>query len=95
MSAQAYNHHGNAAVKEKRTPFAKKKRHLDPEDAFILATLDKLKKDLDNIHRALDSVTDPILIDSFIYEISAINMRYKFYLQQCKERELIGDMFQD
>ena len=73
-----------------RRPFAKKKATPAPEDIFILATLEKLKKDLDTIHRSLDSVTDPVLIDSFIYEMNAVHMRYKFYLQECKERELVS-----
>ena len=95
MNAQAYTYIDarTEAAKEKRRPFVKKRTPIAAEDAFILSTLEKLKKDLDIIHRSLDSVTDPILIDSFIYEMNAINMRFKYYLQQCKDRGLIGDMF--
>lgn len=95
MNAQAYTYIDTRTevVKERRRLFAKKKAPISAEDAFILSTLEKLKKDLDAIHRSLDAVTDPILIDSFIYEMNAINMRFKYYLQQCKDRGLIGDMF--
>ena len=99
MSAQihveTYNHLESTAVKEKRffSIFNKKKKTLDPGDTAIIATLEKLKKDLDTIHSSLDSVTDPILIDSFIYEMNAVNMRYKFYLKMCKEKGLISDLF--
>ena len=95
MNAQAYTYIDAKVedVKERRLPFAKKKNPLAAEDIFILSTLEKLKKDLDATHRSLDVVTDPILIDSFIYEMNAINMRFKYYLQQCKDRGLIGDMF--
>ena len=95
MSAQAYTHLSSDNTKGRRVPFAKKKagKDLTPEDAFILSALEKLKKDLDTIHRNLDSVTDPVLIDSFIYEMNALHMRYKFYLQQCKDKELISVCF--
>jgi hypothetical protein len=66
---------------------------LDKEDIYILATIEKLQKDLEVIRRSLDAVTDPDLIDSFIYELNAINMRYKFYLQMCKEKGLISAIF--
>ncbi|MDR2166964.1 MAG: YaaL family protein [Clostridiales bacterium] len=71
----------------------RKRRHLAKEDVSILATLEKLQGDLANIHRSLDAVTDPDLIDSFIYEMNAINMRYKFYLQMCKDKGLVSAMF--
>jgi len=48
---------------------------------------------LDAIYSSLDSVTDPVLIDGFIYEISAVNMKYKFYLQQCKDKGIVGKIF--
>ena len=71
----------------------KKQLQLSKEDIYILATVEGLKKDLDTIHRSLDVVTDPDLIDSFIYEKNALNMRYKYYLQLCKEKGLIAAMF--
>jgi hypothetical protein len=83
------------AAKERaaKARIAKKSKQLAKEDIFILATLEKLTKDLDNIHRSLDAVTDPDLIDSYIYEMNAVNMRYKFYLQMCKDRGLVSAMF--
>jgi len=70
-----------------------KNQKLSREDMMILSTLEMLKKDLDRIHLALDAVTDPDLIDSFVYELSAINKRYTFYLQMCKQRGLVSAMF--
>ncbi|MCL2171202.1 MAG: YaaL family protein [Defluviitaleaceae bacterium] len=70
-----------------------KRRPLSDEDRTILATLEDLKADLDLIHRTLDVVTDPILIDSFIYEMNAKNVRYKYFLNLCKEKGLIGELF--
>ena len=85
-------------VREKR-PISRKKNHknqkaeLAKEDIFILATIESLQRDLEIIRRSLDAVTDQDLIDSFIFELNAINMRYKFYLQMCKEKGLISAMF--
>jgi len=68
-------------------------RALKKEDIVILAAMEKLRQDLDRIHRSLDAVTDPDLIDSFVYELNAVNMRYKFYLTMCKEKGLVSAMF--
>jgi len=88
------------AVKEmprqkKRGRFGKRRGSstLSAEDVIIIAALEQLKSDLDLIHRTLDVVTDPILIDSFIYEMNAKNMRYQYYLRICKDKGLIGDIF--
>ena len=90
MNAQVYDYVSIDKPIGRPKPLTKKKRELSGEDIIILATLEKLKKDLDNIHSSLDSVTDPVLIDSFIYEMNAVNMRYKFYLQQCKSKGIIS-----
>ena len=92
MGATAYA----PELREKKEVFAQqaaKKRQLNKEDIMVLSTLEGLKKDLDRIHRALDAVTDPDLIDSFVYELNAVNMRYKFYLQICKQKGLVSAIF--
>jgi hypothetical protein len=90
MSVQAYNYVATDKSKKKPKSPGRKKGRLSGEDIVILTTLEKLKRDLDIIYSSLDSVTDPTLIDSFIYDLSAVNMRYKFYLQQCKEKGIVG-----
>ena len=95
MSAQAYNF--QIEEKSKKRKLAKvssdRNQQLSKEDIFILTTLEKIKSDLELIHASLDMVTDPDLIDSFIYEINALNTRYKFYLQLCKEKGIVSAMF--
>ncbi|MCL2855378.1 MAG: YaaL family protein [Defluviitaleaceae bacterium] len=95
MNADAYNHHITEKEDKRQVmPFKRKgERKLSSEDIFILATLEKLKKDLDTIHRSLDAVDDPDLIDSFIYELNAVNMRYKVYLRMCKDKGLVSNIF--
>jgi hypothetical protein len=63
---------------------------ISDEDFKIITALDSLKRELDLIHNHLDSVTDPVLIDSFIYETMAINTRYTYYLKLCKAKGLIA-----
>lgn len=72
----------------KKQPLRKSAR-LAEEDVWILGALEKIKVDLAATHRSLDVVTDPVLIDSFIYEMNALHMRYKYYLDICKERGII------
>lgn len=75
----------HAGKKQKRL-FAKS--HIIEEDREVLEILELLKEDLAYVHHCLDITTDPILIDSYIYEIQSINLRYQFYMQQCKARGL-------
>ncbi len=65
-----------------------KKRNLFGKEPDATMQLAKLKRELDFLHRGFDMATDPILIDSYIYEIMSVNMKYKFYLKLCKERGL-------
>ena len=61
-------------------------------DMEILETLEVLRDDLAYCHTCLDQITDPVLIDSYIFEIQALNKRYEFYLNLCRERGLMADM---
>jgi|GEM_PF-899617 len=72
--------------------FKKPNSNILPEDMEILTALQLLKEDLDYVHNCLNHITDPVLIDSYIYQIQSINMRYQFYLQLCKDRGLMADI---
>ena len=94
MSVQAFDYVAIDKQPQKRPkPLTKKKRGPSAEEILILTALAQLKKDLDAIHASLDSVTDPVLIDSYIYEMNAVNMRYKYYLRQCKSKGIVGKIF--
>jgi len=66
---------------------------ISDEDAEIVVALNELNMEIKSLHMCLDSMTDPNLIDAHIYEIKALNMRYKYYLERCKERGIIADVF--
>jgi len=69
----------------------KKDGPLTEEDRYIVDSAMRLKGDLDFLHNRFDQATDPFLIDSLIYEIQAAQLRYKFYLDLCKERGIIWE----
>ena len=68
----------------------KSKCIMPQEDRDILDTIRLLKEDLDYVHQNLDCVTDPALIDSYIYELKAVQMKYQYYLGICKERGIVA-----
>ncbi len=65
---------------------------LTPEETFILKNLSKLKTDMDCLHNLMDNVTEPLLLESYIYELKATNLKYSFYLKLCKEKGLTNEM---
>ena len=61
-------------------------KKMSREDKCVLVMIDKLKSELALMHQNLDYVTDETLIDSYIYELKAIHMKYQYYIKICKER---------
>ena len=52
---------------------------------LILEDLEKTKCELDTAYRGFDYVTDPDLIDCYIYDINATLKRYKHLLELVDE----------
>ena len=48
----------------------------------------KIQDELSVIENKLNYVTDNILIDSYVYEIKALQARYKFYIDLCKQKKI-------
>jgi len=83
-------------AEEKRTGLfgrAKKPQTRETDDVYVLTTLEQLRADLAHVHRSLNTVTDPTLIDGYIYEMNAIHMKFQFYMKLCKERGLVAEAF--
>ena len=64
--------------------FRKKKTKKDYPLLFELA---KTKIELETAYSNFENVTDPDLIDSSIYEVNAVQQRYKYLLRQIKSDE--------
>lgn len=48
----------------------------------ILEDLEKTKYELETAYCGFDNVTDPDLIDCYIYEVNAVMKRYRYLLNQ-------------
>lgn len=70
-------------LKSKKTSKVTK---LTEEEKNLLQTIETLKQELDVVHKSFDHITEPLLIDSCIYEISAIHSKYTYYLKLCKQK---------
>ena len=64
--------------------FAKKK---NPIDNLLISEINKTKLALDAVYSNFENAVDPDLIDSCIYEMNAVQNRYKFLLKQAKASE--------
>ena len=71
-----------------------------PEDSDTIVERNKMtirdelaqtKYALENAYLGFDNVTDPDLIDCYIYELNAVMKRYKFLLDQAAEMNLLPE----
>lgn len=52
---------------------------------YLQSELEQTQNALESAYSVFQNVTDPDLIDSSIYEINAIQVRYKFLLERAKK----------
>ena len=67
--------------------FSGKKRNPPKREEFLKNALKETQKSFENAYKGLENVDDPDLIDLFIYEINAANLRYKVLLRDIKNSE--------
>ncbi|MCL2286424.1 MAG: YaaL family protein [Firmicutes bacterium] len=80
-----------APIKQEKKP--RKSRRLSQEDIEIVAALEAVRSDMEFLHNCFDQITEPILVDSLIYELKAANLKYEYYINQCKQKGIIcGDI---
>lgn len=63
--------------------------YMDTEENSILNDIAKTRYALENAYAGFDNATDPDLIDCYIYEVNAIQKRYKYLLQQAANMNLL------
>jgi len=56
-----------------------------PQNDILLNEIKKTKLALESAYSNFENVIDPDLIDCCIYEVNAVQKRYKFLLKQAKE----------
>lgn len=59
-------------------------RNTDPRRQQLLEDIRKTKFALDCAYSNFENVVDPDLIDCSIYELKAVQMRYRFLLRQAE-----------
>lgn len=62
----------------------RKKEVIEPVNPLI-EEIHKTKSALDIAYSNFENVTEPDLIDCYIYELQSVQMRYKFLLRKVKE----------
>lgn len=65
----------------------RRSKTYDENYAVLLAELTQTKNNLDSAYANFQNVVDPDLIDSYIYEVNAMQLRYKFLLGRLKQIE--------
>lgn len=64
---------------------------VDRQNLTIREELLLARNALENAYTGFDNVTDPDLIDCYIYELNAVMKRYKYLLQKAAELEPLPD----
>jgi len=67
-----------------------KSQALSYEDMLIVAALEEAASEMAFIHSRFDHITEDILIDCLIYELKAVSLRHKYFLDLCKEKGIVG-----
>lgn len=72
----------------KELPMLRKNKKTNPPELsahdLLLEDIKKTKFALDTAYANFENVTEPDLIDCYIYELNAAQMRYKFLLKKVK-----------
>ena len=60
---------------------------LSPENQELRAEIDRTRSRLDSVRNHFEQEVDPTLIDCYIYELNAAQLRYQFLLRSFKNLE--------
>ena len=66
----------------------RKTEHLMTEGEAILSAIRQIQLQLECARNSFETVTDESLIDSYIYEIIALQKKYEYFLRTAKEMGL-------
>jgi hypothetical protein len=64
-----------------------KSAHVDREDNSIFTDIEKTRYALETAYAGFENATDPDLIDCYIYEVNAVQKRYKYLLQEAAKMQ--------
>ncbi len=66
----------------------KKHLALSQEERNLRCEIERSKTAIDAARNHFEQVVDPTLIDCYIYELNAAQLRYQFLLRRFKSREV-------
>lgn len=66
----------------------RKASDLPYEDQHLRDEIERTKWAIDTARNNFEQVVDPILVDCYIYELNAAQLRYQFLLKRAKMREV-------
>lgn len=64
--------------------FRKRKQDAEPENLDLRAEIDRTRLTIESARNHFEQVVDPTLIDCYIYELNAAQLRYQFLLRRFK-----------
>lgn len=65
-----------------------KQMALAYDERYLISELEKTKWALDSAYSNFENVVDPDLIDCYIYEMNAVQKRYKYLLEKAKQSNI-------
>ena len=60
----------------------------------LLVNIENLKKEMTVVKSRFNMETDECLIDSYIYQMEALNKKYQYYLKQAKKTGMKANVFE-
>lgn len=73
-------------MKDFLTPWKDKQKENPPKrEDFLKKALQDCQQSMEDAYRGLQNTNEPDLIDRYIYELNAANMRYKVLLRDIKQ----------
>lgn len=64
---------------------------IEEDNLSIMSAAEALRWELDDLHSRFNEAIEPLLIDSIIYEIQAVQLKYMYYLDICKQRGIVSE----
>jgi hypothetical protein len=62
--------------------------YISMERQRLMQDMERAKEDMAAAYANFDNVTDPDLIDCYIYEVNAVLKRYKFLIEQAEKLDI-------
>ena len=62
-----------------------------PDDVRLFNAIKETREQIETVDSMFNSIDDPLLIESSVFQLKALYVKYDFLLSLCKERGLTAD----